>query len=221
MSKTVKFVISGLISFVFIYLAYNVFIKIKYGYSIELGDCKRNLFFFNDSIKINIDTNHCVSAIRDRDIFNTHIYKDDYLITIWEFKDLSKVDLKRTSINQNVDLFNVRFDSGETLNSGSNPEFNIKFGDLFKNAFKVDVNLDEFSKITKKIETPKYKGFYGTVNLMSFSNETGEHLVLIDYKSGKEPVMVLFYKSDTSFYAIIVESKKILNENIIQIFNLK
>ena len=56
---------------------------------------------------------------------------------------------------------------------------------------------------------------------MSFSNANGEHLITFDYPEGKVRTLFLLYKTPESFYVIMIESEKELDESAINILNLK
>jgi hypothetical protein len=179
------------------------------------------LWIFDESAKEEIDSNFFVGCLRKRDVLFNYIYTKDetkFLIGIWEFKNPAIKDFKYSTINQNINLDDVKFRAGEVLGNKSSPEVMVRFGAFFKNS--ININLDEHSKVEKIIETENYKGFYGTVNKMSFSDEDGEPWVIHDYLSGKEPCMVLLCKGQKSFYAIIISSEKPFDESIIDIFNL-
>lgn len=177
------------------------------------------MWVFKDSAKSDINTNFCYTYIKKRDVYNCFHYKDTYRIIVWEFKDLSNVELKKATINQNVNLDDVTFESGEVLNKKSGLEATIKYGFAFNHA--MTVNLDKFSKIERTFEGTNYKGFYGSINQMSLSNEKGEHEILLDYTKGLTPTVFLFYKGHQSFYIIMINSKKPFDESIIKILNLK
>lgn len=218
MSKTLKVIISGVIAIVIGYFAYFIFNSVRYSYSIEMRNYKACLWVFKDSIRKDIDTNRFVGCIRKRDVLYHYIYKNTYDIFIWEFKDLDIAELNKIAINQNANLDNIKFSSGEILNKKDSPEMTVKFGVFFN--YTMNVNLDEYSKVEKSFEAVHYKGFYGTINKMSFSNEKGEHLILFDYPSGKEPSLFLLYKGHKSFYIIVINTEKPFDESIINILNL-
>ena len=180
---------------------------------------KPYLWILKDSIKCNIDTSVFVGCIRERDILYNYIYKHDYRICVWEFKDLEISDLKKMQINSNVNLDNKKIFSGEILNRRHSPEITVRYGPYFKHL--ININLDKFSKVEKSFESANYKGFFGTVNKMAFSDETGNNLVLFDYAKGQETNLLLLYKGNNSFYIIIVHSVIPFDEKIINILNLK
>jgi len=219
MNKTLKIIIAGIIIIVISYLSYFFYGIIRYSHSSDWQTYKQYIWIFKDSAKKDINTNFCYSYVKERDVYNNFDYKDIYNIIIWEFKDLANTELKKSTINQNINLEDVKFDSGEILNKGSDLEFTINYGFVFNSA--INVNLDESSKIERTFKGANYKGFYGSINQMSLSNEKGEHQILSDFTNGLTPTVFLFYKGRQSFYIIIINSKNPFDENIIKILNLE
>ncbi|MDP4206740.1 MAG: hypothetical protein Q8859_12185 [Bacteroidota bacterium] len=218
MNKSSRIIISGIIALAICYFADLIFMAIKYDYHVELANPKPYLWLLKDSARKDIDPYFVAGCIRERDVLYRYIYKDKYHIVIWEFKDLSSTNLKDIAINQNVDLENISFNPGILLDKKANPEYSVKYGPLFE--YGMDVNLDKDSKIDKSFETPNYKGFCGSINKMSFSNEKGKHLVLVNYVEVIKSVLFLLYKSKRSLYVIIIQSDKPIDEKMINILNL-
>jgi len=219
MNKLQKIIVYGFILVIVCYSAYFFINSAIYGYHIDMDNFKPYLWVFKDSVKKDIDTNLFVSFNRDRDILSFYNYKHKYYVSIWDFKNLKEVSLNKISINRNSNLNDVKFNSYETLNAKSNPEITVKFGSFFKKS--LNVNIDEFSKVEKTFETNNYKGFYGTINKMSLSDEDGNNQVIIEYAQSQTPFELLFYKGHQGFYLIMIDSKKPFDEDIIKIFNLK
>lgn len=220
MNKTLKIIIIASISMLVIsYLSYIFYGIIRYSHSSDWQTYKQYIWIFKDSAKKDINTNFCFSYVKERDVYNNFDYKDIYNVMVWEFKDLGNAELKKSTINQNVDLEDVKFDSGEILNKGSNLELTINYGFVFNSA--INVNLDKYSKIERTFKETNYKGFYGSINQMSFSDEKGEHQILLDFTKRITPTLFLFYKGHQSFYIIMIYSKNPFDENIIKILNLE
>lgn len=220
MNKTKALIISGIIAIVIVYFGYTIFIAMIYKHRTEFNNYQRYLWVFNDSVKKDIDTLACVGNVRESDTYYTYKLKDIY-VAIWEFKDLNLIDLNKTSINQNINLDKLKFDSGEELNKNLQPlpsitvRFKLPFNDF------LNINLNDDSKITENIESNNYKGFYGDINKMSFSDKKGEHLILFDYGFSQQLTLFLLYKGHKSFYVIMINSEKPFDESIINILNLK
>lgn len=214
--KTLLIVIVSLIG---CFIGYNIFITVKYNHSTNMRDYKTSVWIFNDSIKNDIDTNRFAASVLERDQLYQYILNSGYRVGIWEFKDLNNVKLKDISINNYVDLSHVEIIPREVLNYKASPEINIELGFKF-NDF-ISLNVDNYSKIISPIESTKYKGFYGTVNKLSLSNEEGKHLIIFDYPKGPQPMLFLFYKSSKGFYVIYIDSLNTkFDEHIINLLDL-
>lgn len=218
MNKTLKVIIAGIIAIIISYFFYFFYGIIRYSHSSDWQTYKQYMSIFKDSAKKDINPNFCYSYVKERDVYNNFDYKDIYTIIVWEFKDLANAELKKSTINQNVDLEDVKFEAGEILNKGSDLEFTINYGFVFNSA--MNVNLDKYSKIERTFKGANYKGFYGSVNQMSLSNEKGEQQILSGFTKGQTPTVFLFYKGHQSFYIIMINSKNPFDENIIKILNL-
>ncbi|MDP4184832.1 MAG: hypothetical protein Q8862_06670 [Bacteroidota bacterium] len=219
MNKTFKIIVSGVIAVVICYFICFFYGIIRYSHSSDWQTYKQYMWFFKDSVRSEIDTSFSYSYIKKRDVYNNFHFKGSYNIIIWEFKDLGKAELKNVSVNQNVDLDNIKFSSGEILNKKSDLEITIKRGFAFN--YTMNVNLDRNSKIERNIEGANYKGFYGSINKMSLSNEKNEHQIILDYTKGQTPTVFLLYKGQQSFYFIMINSEKPFNESIIKMLNLE
>lgn len=218
MNKTLKIIISGIITVVVCYFIYFFYGIIRYSHSSDWQTYKQYMWFFRDSVRNDIDTSFSYSYVKKRDVYNNIHYKGSYNIIIWEFKDLSVAELKKVSINQNVNLDDLKFRSGEILNKKTDLEITIKYGFAFN--YTMNVNLDGYSKIERNFEGTNYKGFYGSINKMSLSDEKNEHQIILDYTKGQTPTVFLLYKGHQSFYLILINSEKPFNESIINILNL-
>ena len=206
---------------------------VRNGHMPSFEACKNYLWIFKDSVRQDVDPPNrysvCGSLVSKRDINNAfHYFHENqfYPVLVWEFKDLGHLDLNKISINKNVNITNNMDSwSGETLDAKSGIAVTIKYGFNLKNS--LNINLDEFSKIDGFFSGPNYKGFYGTINKMSFSNEKGEHQIIFDYttesyQTSFSPSVFLLYKGHNSFYVIIVNSTKPFKDaSIINIFNLE
>ncbi len=212
------------------YLAYFAYETVRYGHSHDWNTCKQYIWFFKESVKQDIDPpgSLCISWIKKRDVNNVLHYchnNETYPVTIWEFKDLANIDLDKITIKRNVNLSDIKFISGEVLHSESSFPVTINYGFAFHNA--LNINLDSYSKIDGTFAGPNYKGFYGKIHKMSFSDEKGKHQIIFDYtdkphKTSFSPTVFLVYKGHQSFYVIIINSEKPFKDaSIINILNLQ
>jgi len=195
---------------------------------------KQYMYFFNDSIKQDIDTTLSFSDVKDRDVCNYYHYipnsagidmsdkfiyhrKDTiYDIMIWEFKDLSEINLNNITIVKDVNLDSLKLKKGEILNSKSDIQTSIIQRFSFQ---KLGVELNTRSTLQKEIQGTNYKGFCGVVSKMSLINETGSAQIFFNFFPEKQTVL-LFYKGHQSFFLIMINSDKPFEEEIIKILNL-
>lgn len=231
MSKTKAFFLSGIIAFLIFIIGSFIYTFSFKNHHTEFGNYKKYLWLINDTVKNDIDTFLCVGEVRDRDLY--YSYKlNNIFIGVWEFKDLKNIDLKNISLKNGIDLSDFKLTSGEDLNVKDNwvPKISVRHELPFNNS--LNINLNSKSQIHKYINAENYKGFFGTINKLSFSNRVGEHLILLnygnnvyedlrDFENGTEKTLFLMYKTKVSFYVIFVNSSEPFDENVINIFNFK
>lgn len=218
MDKTIKIVIKIVLGIVIGYLIYFFYGVIKYSHSADWHIYKQYMWIFKDSIRKDIDTNFCFSYVQKHDVYNYFSYKGNTRIVVWEFKDLKKANLKEIALDRKGNLNDVKFVSGEILNKGSDIEITVKKGFAFNSAMKV--NVDEYSSIVRNFEGNKYKGFYGSINKMSFSNEKNEHQIFLNFTKGQTPTLFLIYNGHQSFFLIMINAEKTFDESILDVLNL-
>lgn len=218
--KKLKIVLIFIACLVGCYFTYNFFTMIKYSHGIEMDDYEPYMWIFQDSIRKDVDTSFFAGHIREKDILYQYRLKNKYLVSIWELKDLSKIQLGEIPINSNVDLSNVQISPSESLNKNVTPEITVELG--FSLDSTISLNLDTNSKIITTIETPNYRGFYAEVNILSISNEKGKHIIQLDYPYENPYTVFLFYKTQRSFYIIFIKAKEKvpLDEHVIQYLDL-
>jgi hypothetical protein len=227
MMKYKKIILIAIIGF-FVYFA--VYKRYVHSHSWDTV-CKQYLWLFRDSSMSDLIEAYghleCASYIKKNDTYNSFPYSQDgnmFPIIIWEFKDMKNADLNKIITNQHIDLSRVGM-RGEILDAQSSRPVTVKYTAAFHNA--MIINLDGLSKIDGTFAGPNYKGFYGSINQMTFSNEKGEPQILFDYsdkpyKDSFSPSVFILYKGHQSFYVIIVNSKQPFKDaSIINIFNLQ
>ncbi len=220
MHKSSKIILIGIISIIVLYVGYYIFNIAIYSHKLNIKSAPHKyLWLFRTQAKNDLDTNFSYSCIQKHDIYNHYIYKNIYYVTIWEFKNLRTIDLKGISINREFALDDSKIGFAETINEGSSPEITMKYGFDFHNS--MNVSLDNDSKIDSSFSTPDYKGFYGNVERMLFSNDEGNPCVLFNYINDKQYGLFIWYKGDGSFYVLIINSDKPFDpKKLIKIFNL-
>lgn len=186
---------------------------------------KNYTWIFKDSIIQYIDTNARFSWVKESDVLNHFIYDKHFPIAVWDFKDMKDIELKDASINYNVstsDIEDILIGKGEVLNSRSNPEIAIKFNSKFDN--KININLSKSSTVLKTFESKNYKGFYGYIDGMSFTNSKYDDYIYFRYPRGKMLTLLLLYKSSKGFFVIKIQNndtKYKFDEHILDILRLE
>lgn len=221
MNKTFKILFFTVLSILIGYFILLFYPILKYSHSADWVTYKQYLWIFKDSVKNEIDKNFSYSFVQKKDIYNNFNYKRDFNIVLWEFKEQYKIELENIKINQDVNLEYLKLNSGDILNKGSDLEITIK--DDYSFIHTMNLNLDSYSIIEKKIEGKNYQGFYGTVNKMSLNDAIYGPQILFNYMEGIAPTLFLFYKSYDSFYIIIINrlENKPFDESIISELNLE
>lgn len=217
MNLKLKYILSGVAAIIISSFIYSFYSFYRYKYTIEFDHGKRYLWLFNDSTKSEIDTLLSYGFVKENNKLFSYQYKKDYHIYIWEFNDLRIAELNKISINKNINFSYMKFDSGLILDK-DNPKIITKKDLIFND--KLLVYLNEKSCIIDTISSTNYKGFYGNINKMYFSNESDENLILFDYGVKIQPAIFLLYKGNNSFYMLLITSNKELDKKIINILNI-
>ena len=206
--------------FIVCVVAYLIYDTVMYSYDITWGDVRPVIWMFADSAKKDMDLQYPSAAIRKTDQLYQWGYhsRKDYGIQVWEIKGLKGVDPYGVPIHTNV-LLNKVLLRGEIVDKGSIREVQVRFGPFFNG--KLEIDLDENSRIIRMLEGENYKGFYGNIGRMAFENGEGQILCMEDYRSGNEPMLFVMYKAHKSFYLIFISADKPLDDNIINILDIK
>ena len=236
MTKKIKYTLVSIAVIVVGYIIYFIGDFAIHGHSTDWKKWKEYSYLFDDSIIQDVDTFLAFSKVSKNDIYTNFHYipnssgktleekffynpKDTaYNVVFWEFKKLSQVNIVGVDIRTNQNLDNLKLRGGEILNSKSDQRLAIHYG--FEYA-QMSVNVDNKSTIEKYINGKNFKGFLGTVNRLSLSNEKNEHEIYIDYVPTPKKVLFLIYNSNNRFYIIIIDSEKDFNASIMNILNLE
>ncbi len=236
MDKKLKYLLRAVAVVIIVYIIYFIGDYMIHGHSTDWKKWKEYSYLFDDSIIQDVDTFIASSYVTKNDIQTTFHYipndsgrtieekflynpKDTaFRVFFWEFKKLSHVKVDEVDIRANQNLDNLKLKRGEILDSKSDQRISIHFGFEYE---KMIINVDNHSKVNKYINEKNYKGFIGSINRMSFSNENNEHEIFIDYVPFQKQVLFLIYNSNDRFYIIIIDSDKYFDESIMRILNLK
>ncbi len=235
MNLKAKYIFKTLIVAIIGYVIYFVSDYLMHGHSTDWKLWKESSYLFNDSILHDVDTFLASTYFTKKDIQSTFHYipndsgrtiedkflnnpKDTaYRVFFWEFKKLAELKVNQVELRFNQNLDNLKLERGEILNSKSDQRISIHFGFEFEN---IHVNIDNHSKIEKILSGKNYKGFLGSVNRISLSNEKNEHEIFIDYLPVQKQVIFLIYNSNKRFYIIMIDSDKYFDEKIMNILKL-
>lgn len=196
-----------------VYYAYDT---MEYSYDITWGKVQPVIWMFADSARYNMDTQFASAAVRKTDKLYEWGYDPGrhYSVEVWAIKGLRSVDPDNVPINTDVFLNKVSL-LGETMDDGLTQ---VKFGPFFNE--KLEIDLDENSRIVQRIEGTDYKGFYGNVGRIAFENGDRQILCLKDYGSGDWHILFLMYKAHNDFYLIFIGAEKPFDMSIIHVLNL-
>ncbi|MBP8041768.1 MAG: hypothetical protein KAZ36_07685 [Bacteroidales bacterium] len=225
-NKIYKIIISGIIALLlFVIIIYPFFESIYYKHKIVFGDSNRYSWLLNDSVKLDTTWSKdpkisIAGRIRESDIYYSYNLANGIDLHILEFTGLDKIELKDIVFDYNGDFSQFKKRKIVIFNKDIQgwPEISIKYKLPFENTLKVYLDVNTEWKNLK--DTINCKAFFGSLNKMSLANENGEQLVLFDF--GQVPkALITFYKTNFSFYAIIITSDCDLGENCINYLNLK
>ncbi|MDD4922173.1 MAG: hypothetical protein PHS30_06820 [Bacteroidales bacterium] len=231
-------IIKVIIGIIIAYAVYFIVDGAIYSHSIitDHKEWKEYVHLFQDSIVKDVDTLTACSYVKRKDVYISLNYvpglslidKDEriyfrgrnapiYFVVFWEFKSLSHFPVDSVEFRFNQSLEHLEVFRGEVLEPKSEEPVSINYGYTYK---KLNVNVDNQSSILNaSIKGRNYKGFFGKLNRISFSNEKEKHKIFIDYYP-KKPVLFLVANKDGHFYLITISCNKKFDESIVNILNL-
>lgn len=233
MKKNVRICLIAIL--LFIGIAYFL-IKLQIPHSSVFQSVPKNyMFLFRDSVRKKVDTLSCYSWVSDKDILSHFLfYKDlknkkdyyelndtsynNYYFVIWDFKQLKGKKLDGIRINYHTFIGKSDFNWGETLDSKSFCSYSIK---VHYNVDDLVLNISDQSIIKKEFKGENYKVFYGLIDRMSINDHQGNPQAYINFQKVKTPTIVLVYKGKESLYFIQINATKRINENIINVLDLR
>ena len=193
--------------------------------------CRSYMWIFKDYARKDIDPPPipCSSfySYKKMDVYNIFGYfnKRPALILLWEFKDLKDFDLDKIEIKQNVDLSDAEPWPAFGFDPDTTRPVSIRYGFKFEN--RITINLDGDSRIDGTFSGKNYKGFYGNLHTMSFSNDYNRNEIVFNYidkpnERVPSSVVLVLYKGHGSFYLILFNSSLPFKDaSIINILNLE
>lgn len=218
MNKLPKRIFFGLLILIGICGILFIAIHIVFRHSLDITNCERHRIFFAKNIYNQVDP-MCTGAEGKNDLYSHFIIGKEYYIDIWEFTN-SAIKPGDVLFEQGKNLSDVSFWSGQVLDVHTDKETTIGYGFSFDSGMQIV--LDQYGKIEKQFETSKYKGFYGTADRISLSDENGVPQLLFDYTRGNEPVLIVVFSKHNNFYVTSINSTKGLpfDEQVLEMLNL-
>jgi len=225
-NKGNRIIISGIITLVlFGFLIYPIFESINYKHKVVFGDFNRYSWLLNDSVKLDTtwskDPRISISGvIRESDTYYTYNLANGVDLHVLEFTGLDKIKLKDIIFDYAGDFSRFKKRRIVIFNEDIKgwPVISIKNKLPFDNVLKVFLDVNSEWKNIK--DTLNCKAFFGSLNKMSLANENSEQLVLFDFAQVPK-ALITFYKTNFSFYIIIITSDRYLDENCINLLKLK
>ncbi len=138
-------------------------------------------------------------------------------IFIWKFDKFENIHLSNIKFRLKQDLRDIKPERGEVIDAESDARSVIAYGYNYKT---IIVNTDQESKIRDFISDKHYKGFIGSFNRISLSNEAEKNDIYYEFVPYKENVLFLVYKSDKGFFLIVIDSELPIDRNVLKILNL-
>lgn len=214
--KLIRFLLLSIVGF---YILYKIILGVSNWHFVSWDKPDNYLWVFKNDIVNNINVDPRYSYYTKRDAYNNYRYNDTINIIVWEFKEFENLELSDIVFYKNSNLNDVKFSSGQIINKDSDLEITMQYRFHFDN--ELNIYLGANSVIKKEIKAYNYKGFYGSINKMLFTNEQkSKPQIFFDYADGSQSSLFLFYKHNTYFYLILINSLGPLDENIIDILNL-
>ena len=230
MKKAIKIIILILL----LYVGYRFTHYIIFGHTTDWNSKERFTYLFKKETFQHMDTVYIATARGRYDAVESYHYypkikieqgmdplslvNDVYIrFSIWKFDKFKNIQISDIKFRTKQNLKNVILNNGEVIDSESDKRKTVAYGYNYKN---ITVNTDEESKIRDWFSAKNYKGFIGSFNRISLSNEEGKHDIYYDFIPYRENVLFMIYKSDKGFFLIVIDSALPINRNVLELLNL-
>lgn len=230
MKKTIKIFLLILL----LYLGYRITHYIIFGHTTDWNSKQRFTYFFKKKTFLHMDTVYTATARGRYDAVESYHYypnvdieqgtdplllvNDVYIrFSIWKFDKFEDIQISDIKFRTNQNLKDIKLNSGEVIDSESDKRKNVAYGYKYKT---ITVNTDEGSKIRDYFSSKKYKGFIGSFNRISLSNENGEHDIFYDFIPYKKNVLFMIFKDDRGFFLIVIDSELSIDRSVLELLNL-
>jgi hypothetical protein len=230
MSKIIKI----FVLFLLLYLAFRITHYIIFGHTTDWHSKERFTYLFKNESFQHMDTIYVATAQGRYDAVESYHYypnviinqgvnplllvKDVYIrINIWKFDKFEQIQLSNIIFRQKQNLQDIKFKRGEVIDAESDARNSIAYGYSYKT---ITVNTDQDSEIRDWFSGKNYKGFIGSFNRISLSNEKEKHDIYYDFIPFRENVLFMIYKSERGFFLIVIDSDLEIDRNVLNILNL-
>lgn len=167
-----------------------------------------------------VETYHYYPNVEMRQGDNSYLYSNEVYIrfSIWKFDKFKAIQLKDIKFKTKQDLYDIKPERGEVIDSKSDKRKVVAYGYYYK---AITVNTDQQSKIRDYFSGSNYKGFIGSFDRISLSNEKGKHDIYYDFVPYRENVLFLVYKSEKGFFLIVIDSDLPIDRSVLNLLNLE
>ena len=219
---------------VFLYIVYRIGFYFIVGHTTDWNSKKKFTYLFKKESFQHIDTTTIATARGLYDAVEAYIYypKVDIkqgvdpllflnevkiFISIWKFDKFADIQLKEINFRENQDLRDIKPDRGEVIDAQSDERKVVAYGYSYKT---IIINTDQKSKIRDWFSGRFYKGFIGSFNRISLSNEEGKHDIYYDFIPYRKNVLFIVYKSEKGFFLIVIDSDLSIDRSVLNLLNL-
>lgn len=230
MKKVIKIILLILL----LYVGYRITHYIIFGHTTDWNSKERFTYLFKKETFQHMDTVYIATARGRYDAVESYHYypnvdieqgmdrlllvNDVYIrFSIWKFDKFENIQISDIKFRTKQNLKDIKLNSGEVIDSESDKRKTVAYGYNYKT---VTVNTDQEAKMRDWFSGRNYKGFIGSFNRISLSNEKGKHDIYYDFIPYKENVLFMIYKSEKGFFLIVIDSDLEINRSVLDLLNL-
>lgn len=228
--KTLKIILLLLL----LYVGYRITHYIIFGHTTDWDSKERFTYLFKKETFQHMDTVYIATARGRYDAVESYHYYPNVDIeqgidrlllvnkvyirfNIWKFDKFENIQISNIKFRTKQNLKDIKLNNGEVIDAESDARNVVAYGYNYKT---ITVNTDQESKIRDWISAPDYKGFIGSFNRISLSNEEGKHDIFYDFIPYNANVLFLVYKSKKGFFLIVIDSKLSIDRSVLKLLNL-
>jgi hypothetical protein len=218
----------------FLYVGFRIAHYIIFGHTTDWQSKNKFTFLINKDSFQHIDTSVIATARGMYDAVETYHYypnikikqgmdplllvNDVYIrFNIWKFDKFENFKIGNIKFRNKQNIIDIKLTNGEVIDAESDARNGIAYGYNYKT---ITVNTDQESKIRDWFSDVNFKGFIGSFNRISLSNEKGEHDIYYDFIPYRENVLFMIYKSEKGFFLIVIDSDLPIDRSVLKLLNL-